>query len=59
MALGTSVGVKENLMNGNVFIYPSPTNGLLNVNFASIPLNTKIWIHGSKINFTRLKNETC
>ncbi|HRG01911.1 MAG TPA: T9SS type A sorting domain-containing protein [Bacteroidia bacterium] len=47
MALGTSVGVKENLMNGNVFIYPSPTNGLLNINFATIPLNTKIEIYNA------------
>ena len=47
MALGTSVGVKETLTNGNVFIYPSPTNGLLNINFSTIPQNTKIEIYST------------
>lgn len=47
MALGASVGIKEDLINGNVFIYPSPTNGLLNINFTTAPLNTKIEIYST------------
>jgi len=47
MALGASVGIKETLTNGNVLIYPSPTNGLLNINFSTIPQNTKIEIYST------------
>lgn len=47
MAIGASVGVKETLMSGNVLISPNPTNGLLNVNFSTIPQNTKIEIYNS------------
>jgi len=45
MAIGTSVGVKEVLMSGNVLISPNPTNGLLNINFSTMPQNTKIEIY--------------
>jgi uncharacterized delta-60 repeat protein len=47
MAIGASVGVKENLYSGNVLVSPNPTNGLLNISFNSIPQNTKIELYNS------------
>ena len=47
MAIGASVGIKETSINGNVFISPNPTNGLLNVNFSSLLQNTKIELYNS------------
>lgn len=47
MAIGTSVGVKEVLMSGNVLISPNPTNGILNISFNTIPQNTKIEIYST------------
>ncbi len=47
MALGANVSIKESLTNGNIFIYPSPTNGLLNINLSIIPQNTKIEIYST------------
>ena len=47
MAIGTSVGVKEVLMSGNVLISPNPTNGLLNIKFSSLPQNIKIELYNS------------
>jgi uncharacterized repeat protein (TIGR03803 family) len=47
MAIGASVGVKENLVSGNVLISPNPTHGVLNISFNSIPQNTKIELYNS------------
>lgn len=47
MAIGASVGLKENNFSGNVLISPNPTNGLLNIRFNSIPQNTKIELYNS------------
>jgi hypothetical protein len=47
MAIGASVGIKENSFSGNVLISPNPTNGLLNINFNTIPHNTKIEVYNS------------
>ena len=47
MAIGASVGVKENSFNGNILIAPNPTNGLLNISFNTIPQNTKIEVYNS------------
>jgi hypothetical protein len=47
MAIGASVGVKENLYNGNVLVSPNPTNGILNISFSTIPQNTKIELYNS------------
>ncbi len=47
MAIGASVGVKENVFNGNVVISPNPTNGVLNISFSSIPENTQMEMYNS------------
>lgn len=47
MAIGASVGIKENSFNGNILITPNPTNGLLNISFNTIPQNTKIEVYNS------------
>jgi hypothetical protein len=47
MALGASVGIKENSFSGNVLISPNPANGLLKISFNSIPQSTKIELYNS------------
>jgi hypothetical protein len=47
MAIGASVGIKENNFGSNVLISPNPTNGLLNISFNTIPQNTKIELYNS------------
>lgn len=47
MAIRASVGVQENSFGSNVLISPNPTNGLLNINFSTIPQNTKIEMYNS------------
>ena len=45
MAIGTSVGVKENIFSENILISPNPTNGVLNISFSTIPQDTKIEVY--------------
>jgi hypothetical protein len=47
VAIGASVGVKEIGLSGNVSISPNPTNGILNINFSTIPQNIKIEMYNS------------
>jgi hypothetical protein len=47
MAMGSSVGVKENAMSGNILISPNPTNSILNISFNTIPQNTIIELYNS------------
>ncbi len=47
MAIASTVGVKENIMNGNISISPNPTNGVLNINFNTAPQNTKIEVYNA------------
>jgi hypothetical protein len=46
-AVGSSVGIKEKLNSGNVFVSPNPTSGILNITFNTIPQNTKIEVYNS------------
>lgn len=47
MAIGASVGIKENSFGANVLVSPNPTNGLLNISFNTLPQNTKIELYNS------------
>ena len=46
-AADPTVGIKELVYSGFLFISPNPTNGILNISFNAIPQNTKIEVYNS------------
>ncbi|MES2516212.1 MAG: T9SS type A sorting domain-containing protein [Bacteroidota bacterium] len=47
MAIGASVGLKENSMNGSVVISPNPTNGIVNIGFHTLSPNTTVEVYNT------------
>jgi hypothetical protein len=47
MAIGASVGLKENSMNASVVISPNPTNGIVNIGFYNLSPNTTVEVYNT------------